>query len=95
MPGATIRCHRRHPGSSRARAVAIAYATAMQESKLADLHYGDLDSVGVFQQRPSEGWGTASQLEDPVYATGRFFDTKLDVAAMAGRLNQKTKPAKG
>jgi hypothetical protein len=57
-----------------ARAVAIAYATALQESKMANLHYGDLDSVGVFQQRPSEGWGTARQLEDPVYATERFFD---------------------
>jgi hypothetical protein len=57
-----------------ARAVAIAYATALQESKLSNLHYGDLDSVGVFQQRPSEGWGSARQLEDPVYATGRFFD---------------------
>jgi hypothetical protein len=57
-----------------ARAVAIAYATALQESKLANLHYGDLDSVGVFQQRPSQGWGTARQLEDPVYATERFFD---------------------
>lgn len=56
-----------------ARAVTIAYATAMQESHLHNLHYGDLDSVGVFQQRPSEGWGTASQLEDPVYATTKFF----------------------
>lgn len=57
-----------------ARAVAIAYATALQESKLANLHYGDRDSVGVFQQRPSEGWGTVQQIEDPVYATDRFFD---------------------
>jgi len=56
------------------RAVAIAYATALQESKLANLHYGDLDSVGVFQQRPSQGWGSARQLENPVYATDRFFD---------------------
>ena len=56
-----------------ARAVTIAYATAMQESHMRNLHYGDLDSVGVFQQRPSEGWGTASQLEDPVYATAKFF----------------------
>jgi hypothetical protein len=55
------------------RAVAIAYATALQESKLANLHYGTMDSVGVFQQRPSEGWGTAQQIEDPVYAAGRFF----------------------
>ncbi len=57
-----------------ARAVAIAYAAALQESKLTNLHYGDLDSVGVFQQRPSEGWGSARQIEDPVYATEQFFD---------------------
>lgn len=56
------------------RAVAIAYATALQESKLANLSYGDLDSVGVFQQRPSQGWGTAKQIENPVYATTRFFE---------------------
>jgi hypothetical protein len=55
------------------RAVAIAYATAWQESKLTNLDYGTSDSVGVFQQRPSEGWGTARQIENPVYATGRFF----------------------
>jgi len=55
------------------RAVAIAYATALQESKLANLPYGDRDSVGVFQQRPSQGWGTTRQIENPVYASGRFF----------------------
>jgi hypothetical protein len=55
------------------RAVTIAYATALQESKLQDLSYGDLDSVGVFQQRPSQGWGTRKQLLDPVYASSRFF----------------------
>ncbi len=54
-------------------AVTIAYATAMQESKLHNLHYGDMDSVGVFQQRPSQGWGPTKQLEDPVYATTKFF----------------------
>lgn len=57
-----------------ARAVAIAYAAALQESKMENLHYGDLDSVGVFQQRPSQGWGSVRQLENPVYATDRFFD---------------------
>lgn len=61
------------------RAVAIAYATALQESKLQNLHYGDRDSVGVFQQRPSEGWGTTSQIEDPVYATDRFFEALTSV----------------
>ncbi len=62
-----------------ARAVAIAYATALQESKMQNLHYGDLDSVGVFQQRPSQGWGTVRQIEDPVYATERFFDALIEV----------------
>lgn len=56
-----------------ARAVTIAYATALQESKLQNLRYGDRDSVGIFQQRPSQGWGTRSKLLDPVYASTRFF----------------------
>jgi hypothetical protein len=61
------------------RAVTIAYAAAMQESKLQDLSYGDRDSVGVFQQRPSEGWGTRGQLEDPLYATSKFFGALVTV----------------
>jgi len=61
------------------RAVTIAYATAMQESHMHNLDYGDLDSVGVFQQRPSEGWGTTSQLENPVYATTKFFGALIHV----------------
>jgi hypothetical protein len=55
------------------RAVTIALAAALQESKLHNLDYGDRDSVGIFQQRPSEGWGPAADLEDPVYATTKFF----------------------
>ncbi|MFG1704009.1 hypothetical protein ACFLIM_12520 [Nonomuraea sp. M3C6] len=55
------------------RAVVIAYATALQESKLFNLDYGDRDSVGVFQQRQSQGWGPKKQLMDPVYATTKFF----------------------
>jgi hypothetical protein len=55
------------------RALTVAYATAMQETHLHDPDYGDLDSVGVFQQRPSEGWGPASKLISPVYASTRFF----------------------
>jgi hypothetical protein len=62
-----------------AGAVTIAYATAMQESHMQNLDSGDLDSVGVFQQRPSEGWGTRSQLTDPVYATGKFFAALVKV----------------
>ncbi len=62
-----------HQQSMPRAAVTIAYATAMQESKLHDLDYGDMDSVGVFQQRPSQGWGPARKLENPVYATTKFF----------------------
>jgi hypothetical protein len=56
------------------RAVTIAYAAALQESQLQNLDFGDRDSVGVFQQRPSQGWGRAAELEDPVYASAKFFD---------------------
>jgi hypothetical protein len=55
------------------RAVTIALAAALQESKLHNLDYGDRDSVGIFQQRPSEGWGSPTQLQDPVYATTKFY----------------------
>jgi hypothetical protein len=61
------------------RALTIAYATAFQESKLENLTYGDRDSIGVFQQRPSEGWGTATQLEDPAYASRAFFGALVKV----------------
>jgi hypothetical protein len=62
-----------------ARALTIAYATAFQESKLENLGYGDRDSVGIFQQRPSQGWGTAAQLQDPAYATRAFFGALVKV----------------
>jgi hypothetical protein len=62
-----------------ARALQIAYSTALQESKLANLSGGDLDSVGVFQQRPSQGWGSVSQLEDPQYASTAFFKALVKV----------------
>src|SRR5215469_5817134 len=61
------------------RALTIAYATAFQESKLENLGYGDRDSVGIFQQRPSQGWGTAAQLQDPAYATRAFFNALVQV----------------
>ncbi|MFC4058303.1 hypothetical protein ACFOWE_08360 [Planomonospora corallina] len=61
------------------RAVVIAYATGIQESKLLNLPFGDRDSVGVFQQRPSQGWGTPEQLLDPVYAAGKFFSALVKV----------------
>ncbi len=61
------------------RAVTVAYAAALQESKMHNLDYGDRDSVGVFQQRPSEGWGPRRKLEDPVFATTRFFQVLITV----------------
>ena len=55
------------------RAGIVASMTALQESKLRNLSYGDLDSLGLFQQRPSQGWGTTAQIQDPVYATQTFY----------------------
>ncbi len=56
------------------RAATIALTTAFQESKIRNLRYGDRDSLGLFQQRPSQGWGTKEQILDPVHATNAFYD---------------------
>ncbi|MCL2470376.1 MAG: hypothetical protein FWF25_01350 [Propionibacteriaceae bacterium] len=56
-----------------------AVMVAMQESSLRNLDYGDADSLGLFQQRPSQGWGTADQVQDPVYAAGAFYDHLVTV----------------
>jgi hypothetical protein len=61
------------------RALEIAYATALQESKMTNVPGGDRDSVGVFQQRPSQGWGTAAQLQDPEFASTAFFKALVKV----------------
>jgi hypothetical protein len=61
------------------RAAVIALATALQESKLVNIEYGDRDSVGLFQQRPSQGWGTAGQILDPRYAAGKFYEHLVKV----------------
>ncbi|MCX4531041.1 C40 family peptidase [Streptomyces sp. NBC_01669] len=58
----------------------IALATAMQESRLRNLNYGDRDSLGLFQQRPSQGWGSAEQIRDPVYASEQFYKHLLKVS---------------
>ncbi|GIF00217.1 hypothetical protein Ari01nite_76810 [Paractinoplanes rishiriensis] len=55
------------------RAVVVALATALQESKLENLDSGDRDSVGLFQQRPSQGWGTPEKIQDPRYAADKFY----------------------
>ncbi|GAA0936156.1 C40 family peptidase [Actinocorallia libanotica] len=56
------------------RDILIAIMTAMQESGLRNLRYGDRDSQGLFQQRPSQGWGTVAQVTDPIYASTKFFE---------------------
>lgn len=62
-----------------ARAATIALATAIQESKARNIRYGDRDSVGLFQQRPSQGWGTVEQILDPEYTTNKFYDALVKV----------------
>jgi hypothetical protein len=57
----------------------IAVATAMQESSLRNLAGGDRDSIGLFQQRPSQGWGTPQQLVDPAYQAGKFYTELLTI----------------
>jgi peptidoglycan DL-endopeptidase CwlO len=61
------------------RAWLIALATAKQESDLRNINYGDRDSLGLFQQRPSQGWGSPAQVLDPVYSTTTFLDHLLQV----------------
>jgi hypothetical protein len=63
-----------------ARAATIANATAIQESKLRNIRFGDRDSLGLFQQRPSQGWGTEKQILDPVYATNKFYDALTKIS---------------
>ncbi|ABK04186.1 conserved hypothetical protein [Arthrobacter sp. FB24] len=86
------------------RAASIALATAMQESKLRNIEHGDKagpDSRGLFQQRPSQGWGTEEQVMDPYYSTGAFFDAlvkipgyeSLEVTAAAQQVQRSAYPA--
>lgn len=63
-----------------ARGQIVALATALQESGLRNLDYGDRDSLGLFQQRPSQGWGTAAQVRDPVHASTKFYERLLKVS---------------
>jgi cell wall-associated NlpC family hydrolase len=63
-----------------ARGQIVALATALQESGLRNLDYGDRDSLGLFQQRPSQGWGTATEIRDPVHASTKFYEALLKVS---------------
>lgn len=64
----------------RARGATIGIATAIQESGLRNIDYGDRDSIGLFQQRPSQGWGTVEQIMDPHYSTDAFFAALVKVS---------------
>ncbi|QJY47911.1 hypothetical protein [Pseudonocardia broussonetiae] len=61
------------------RGLWVALGTALQESGLRNLDYGDRDSLGLFQQRPSQGWGSPAQVRDPRYAATQFFERLLAV----------------
>lgn len=82
------------------RAVTIALATAVQESGLANLQGGDRDSIGLFQQRPSQGWGSRDQLTDTNYSTTAFYRalvqvpdwSSLDVTQAAQRVQRSGYP---
>ena len=86
-----------------ARAASIALATAMQESKIRNISHGDQagpDSRGLFQQRPSQGWGTAEQVMDPYHASNAFYDAlvkvpgyqTLDITEAAQRVQRSAYP---
>ncbi|KOU70156.1 Co/Zn/Cd efflux system component [Streptomyces sp. MMG1533] len=62
------------------RAVTIALATALQESALRNITHGDRDSLGLFQQRPSQGWGTSKEILDPTYSANIFYEHLAKVA---------------
>ncbi len=61
------------------RAWQIAIQAGMTESGLRNLPYGDRDSLGIFQMRPSMGWGTPTQLQDIPYQISKFYDVLLTV----------------
>lgn len=86
-----------------ARAASIALATAMQESKIRNISHGDQagpDSRGLFQQRPSQGWGTMEQVMDPYHASNAFYDAlvkvpgyqTLDITDAAQRVQRSAYP---
>lgn len=68
------------PAADKANAIHAALMAAMQESSLTNLNYGDADSLGLFQQRPSQGWGTADQIMDPTFAIKSFYGINPDVS---------------
>lgn len=69
------------------RDILIALMTAMQESGLRNLNYGDRDSLGLFQQRPSQGWGSPSQVMNPQYASRKFFEGLMKLGSRRNNMS--------
>lgn len=71
--------------------IRAAFAAAKVESNFANLNGGDRDSVGVFQQRPSQGWGSVAQILDVGYAAGKFFEAvkKVSQSGTIGQIAQR------
>ncbi|MBA3745412.1 MAG: hypothetical protein H0X00_21255, partial [Sporichthya sp.] len=67
------------------RAAVIAIATALQESYLKNMTGGHLDSAGLFQQRPSAGWGSYAQVTNPLYSARKFYTELLEVDGWRGQ----------
>ena len=72
------------------KAAVLGLMCAIQESKLRNLTGGDRDSVGLFQQRPSKGWGTVAQCRTPVYAATKFYDTLVRLVPAYASLSSTT-----
>src|SRR5581483_12414753 len=66
------------------RAAVMSVATAIVESQLRNLNHGDRDSLGLFQQRPSQGWGPPERILNPSLATGAFLDRLVSVGGWTG-----------
>lgn len=96
----TIAAEARRQGLSH-HAVSVGIAAALQESHLRNLHYGDRDSLGLFQQRPSQGWGAPADLVRPSYAAAAFFRglqkvhgwEHLEIYQAAQRVQRSADPA--
>lgn len=71
----------------------LAIMAALQESSLRNLNYGDRDSVGLFQQRPSMGWGSISQIMDPAFATTSFINGRGSNPGLTKIKGWQTMPA--
>ncbi|WP_026426187.1 C40 family peptidase [Actinokineospora inagensis] len=65
--------------SLNSRAWQVAIQAGMTESTLRNIDYGDRDSVGIFQMRPSMGWGSLAELQNPTYEINKFYDVLLAV----------------